>query len=229
MRSFATIVAILPVVLAAVTERQLHPAPCPANYPVRINDTSFGSTVFSLQVRANNPAYDGHSVQLRNSTTGVQTVVVDNASPVLKAQLLNGIIYSEGRTLENANYHLGPTGRLVNTTSLGNAQRQRFTFESVNGYANATQNGTYAYGRRGGEVNSRNGFYLESLSDDGTYGLYHNVPTETSNGFLICPVGSYHQLFYYTYHSTPGNLSNCESIGLQTTIAPVILNGNCTI
>jgi len=205
-----------------ISRQAVGPAACPGNYPIQLNDTSFDTVAFYLHVKANNPAYDGHNVQLRTLSSGVQSVVVDKASPVLAAQLREGVIYSEGRSLTNAIYDLGPTAVLTNTTGIGNLQRQRFDFSNTT---------APAYGA--GEVNVRNAWYLESLGDDGTYGLYHNVPIGIVNGFLICPVGSgsnkYYQLYYNEYQTSPGDLGKCGSIGLQTTIAPVIINGECTI
>lgn len=180
---------------------------CPFNYPTTLRDTTFSDNAFYLTVKSDTAAYDGHNVQLRTSSAGKQVAVIDSSSPVLAGQLSSGTFQSEAVSPDNEIYSLGVSGVLVNSTDVGDAQTQCFEFS----------NGTTASGP--GQVNTRQGFYLSSLDNAGTYGLYHNVPDEIVNGWLICPVTNgteaYYQLFYYNYQNNPGNLGECESIALQ--------------
>lgn len=178
-------------------------AACPTPYyPVRLNDTSFVGSGLYLHVRANNPAYDGHNIQLRSTTAGTSFVAVDTESPVLAAELRNGTIHATGRDLSNNIYDLGPIGLLTNTTGVGNAQRFAFNFANASAARPAD-----------------NEWYLQGLGNDGSYGLYHTSPLNIVNGFMICPSTASgtagYEVFYYEYESTPGDLGSCESIGLQ--------------
>ena len=200
LRSLLTVFA-----LAAIGSSQV--LNISTNYPSQINDTSTRRSAFYLHVKANNPAYDGHNVQLRPTNNGTSSiVVVDKASPVLQAQLKNGTIYAQNRTWTNQIYDLGPTAYLANQSTIGNNFRQSFEFRNDSGAAD----GPY--------VNSRNGFYLTNLGNDGTYGLYHEVPIGWVNGFTICAHEDYYQLFYYEYLQSSTDVEGCESIGLQVSV-----------
>jgi len=70
---------------------------------------------------------------------------------------------------------------------------------------------------------------------DGTYSLFHATPVGLVNGFILCDAvidldnGPWQQLFYYTYTETPADLPGCEFVGVRTTVAATISNGECDI
>lgn len=41
--------------------------------------------------------------------------------------------------------------------------------------------------------------------------------------------GAWYQLFYYTYPEVPADFPGCEFVGVRTTVAATISNGECDI
>ena len=182
------------------------PTSSPLYYPSILNDTTDHRSAFYVQVRANNPAYDGRNLQLRPQSPGAAAslVVVDSTSPVLAARMRNGTIESTDRDDVNAVFSLGPVGGLRNISDFQGTARQAFIF----------RNNTASAGRSFKQ--SVSGWYLTSFSE-GIYGLYHDVTIGFVNGFDICNVdnGEYYQLFYAEGLLGTDIPAECESVGLQ--------------
>ncbi|MCJ1328198.1 hypothetical protein MMC10_004874 [Thelotrema lepadinum] len=196
--SFISIVAISAALPSAAA-----PTTTSFSYPYELNTTA--PDAFYLHIASANPLIDGRNVQLRqtNGKGSPQIVVVDATSPVLQAKMENGVIYSENRTLENQLYDLGPVSHLKNVSTTISSSLQEFYFQNATSTTKATGN-----------------FMLELIGSNAVYGLYHKVPLEVVNGFIICQKGDYWQLYYNTYLQTPPNYDACEYVGVQGTIAP---------
>lgn len=193
---------------------------CPFNYPATLNSTqSHNGLVFTIA--SNNPVTANRAVQLRPNPNleGGFFVGLDATSAVLLSNFDDAAIASQARDISNQLYDLGPTGYLnlrdeVNGTS-------RYTV----GFANAS---TWP-----GEVENK--WYLSGGSVDGTYSVYHEVPLATVNGFVLCEAdhdlepGPWYQLFYYEYTQEPADFPECEFVGVRTTVAATISNGECDI
>lgn len=199
-------------------------APCPFNYPTFLNTTGSGNGLIATVALSKNPAINNKALQLitidKTGTKGVQFVGLkaDDSSPVLLSNLKNGGWYSQARNDENQLYDLGPTGYLNLHDEQNGTQRYTVAF------ANASSQST--------KVDLT--WMLEAPNLTGTYGLYHQTPTETANGFIICTDSevngiTFTQLFYYTYKSEPYTYPNCQFIGVRATVGPNILNGACNI
>ncbi|KAI8634509.1 hypothetical protein F5Y19DRAFT_413721 [Xylariaceae sp. FL1651] len=193
---------------------------CPFNYPVELNSTeSNNGLVFTIA--STNPITNNRVLQLRvnpNLDSGF-FVGLDAASPVLLANFQSAGFKSQARGVTNQLYDLGPTGYLNLRDEINSTQRYTV------GFANATQ--------WPGEV--ERAWYLIGGATDGTYGLYHDEPIGVVNGFVLCTAdhdldpGPWYQLFYYTYNQTPAEFPKCEFIGVRTTVAATISNGDCNI
>ncbi|GAW15152.1 hypothetical protein ANO14919_045610 [Xylariales sp. No.14919] len=193
---------------------------CPFNYPVHLNSTqSDNGLVFTLA--STTASTNNRALQLRPNPylAGGFFVGLDAASPVLLANFGQAAVRSQARSLENQLYDLGPTAYLnlrdeINGTS-------RYTV----GFANAS---TWP-----GAVEAE--WYLSGGAPDGTYDLYHEEPLNIVHGFVLCTAdhdldpGPWYQLFYYTYSQTPVDFAECEYVGIRTTVAPTIYNGECDI
>ncbi|KAI1173001.1 hypothetical protein F4777DRAFT_581386 [Nemania sp. FL0916] len=195
-------------------------SPCPFNYPAELNTTqSNNGLVFT--VASTNAVTNNRAIQLRTNPNfdGGFFVGIDASSPPLLANLADAALKSQARNVNNQLYDLGPTGYL-NLRDETNGT-QRYTV----GFANASI--------WPGEVDSA--WRLLGGEEDGTYALFHNEPLETVNGFLLCVAdndldpGPWYQLYYYTYQQTPADFPDCESIGVRTTVAATIYNGECSI
>jgi len=195
-------------------------SPCPFNYPAELRNTeSHNGLVFT--VISNTPATNNRALQLRDNPNfeGFFYVGLDAASPVLLSNFNQGGFKSQARNEINQLYDLGPTGYLN--------QRDEFntTHRYTVGFANATD--------WPGEVERQ--WYLSGGSSDGTYGLYHDEPIGIAHGFILCTAdhsleqGPWYQLFYNTYEQEPHEFPECEFIGVRTTVAPTIYNGECDI
>ncbi|KAI9659710.1 MAG: hypothetical protein M1831_003608 [Alyxoria varia] len=182
------------------------PTCSPTLYPAVINDTTDHRSAFYIQVQANNPAYDGHNVQLRPESpdSPASLVVIDATSPVLAARMRNGTIESTDRNEVNQVFSLGPIGGLRNVSDFQDTARQAFIFS--NNTASAAPSLS----------ESVSSWQLIGFSE-GIYGLYHDVPIGFVNGFDICNVnnGEYYQLFYAEGLLGTDIPAECESVGLQ--------------
>ncbi|KAI0535562.1 hypothetical protein GGR58DRAFT_478655 [Xylaria digitata] len=193
---------------------------CPFNYPVFINSTQSHSGLIYTVV-SNTAATNNHALQLRTNPNfdGGFYVGLDAISPVLLTNLDNSAIKAQARNEINQLYDLGPTAYLNQRDEVNGTHRYTV------GFANATI--------WPGQVEAE--WYLVGGSPDGTYNLYHEEPTEIVNGFILCEAdhdldpGPWYQLFYNTYSQTPVEFPECEYIGVRTTVAPTIYNGECDI
>ncbi|KAH8681380.1 hypothetical protein BX600DRAFT_429326 [Xylariales sp. PMI_506] len=193
---------------------------CPFNYPPIINTTtSTSGLVFSII--SSDPATNNRAVQLRPNPflIGAFFAGVDDSSAVLLGNLQDGGVYAQARNEFNQLYGLGPTAYLNERDVVGNT-----TVYTV-GFANSTQ--------WPGAVDQ--GWTLDAPDEEGTYGLYHQTPEEVVNGFLLCTAdidldnGAWYQLFYQNYQTAPADIEGCEDVGVRTTVAPTIFNGECDI
>ncbi|KAI0804883.1 hypothetical protein GGR55DRAFT_304364 [Xylaria sp. FL0064] len=193
---------------------------CPYNYPIELNTTESNNGLI-YTIASTNPATNNRGLQLRPNPNleGGFFVGLDTTSPVLLSNFANASVKSQARSLENQLYDLGPTAYLnlrdeINSTS-------RYTV----GFANAS---TWP-----GQVESE--WYLSGGASDGTYDLYHQEGLNIVHGFVLCTAdhdlepGPWYQLFYYTYQQTPADFPECEFVGVRTTVAPTIYNGECDI
>ncbi|KAI0198839.1 hypothetical protein F4808DRAFT_246642 [Astrocystis sublimbata] len=198
-------------------------SPCPYNYPAELNTTTSHSGLI-LTIASNNPATSNRALQLRPnpSSPGLFFVGIDASSPVLLSNFASGAWKAQARDISNQLYDLGPTAYLdLRDTTNGT---ERFTV----GFGNAT-----------GEVEKE--WNLLGASETGGYGVYHNTPLETVNGFVLCKAdnckgkgkgkgkGEWYQLFYYNYKNEPAEFPECEFVGVETTVAARIYNGECDI
>ncbi|TGJ88415.1 hypothetical protein E0Z10_g264, partial [Xylaria hypoxylon] len=193
---------------------------CPFNYPVNLNSTQSHNglifTVASITAATNN-----HALQLRTNPflEGGFFVGLDTISPILLSNFQDSSIKSQARNMINQLYDLGPTAYLNLRDQINGTDRYTV------GFANAS---TWP-----GQVESE--WYLSGGAPDGTYDLFHNEPLNTANGFVLCQAdhdldpGPWYQLFYYTYPQTPADYTDCEFVGIRTTVAPTIYNGECDI
>ncbi|KAI3323987.1 hypothetical protein HD806DRAFT_496143 [Xylariaceae sp. AK1471] len=193
---------------------------CPFNYPVELNTTeSHNGLVFT--VASTNPVTNNRAIQLRVNPNlkGGFFAGLDASSPVLLANFQDAGFKSQARGLTNQLYDLGPTGYLNQRDEVNGTHRYTV------GFANATE--------WPGEVERE--WYLDGGSSDGTYGLYHQEPLNIVHGFILCTAdndlgpGPWYQLYYYTYSSEPVNFPKCEFVGIRTTVAATIYNGECDI
>ncbi|KAI1424833.1 hypothetical protein F5Y12DRAFT_425469 [Xylaria sp. FL1777] len=193
---------------------------CPFNYPVQINSTqSNNGLVFTIA--STTSTTNNRGIQLRTNPflEGGFFAGLDAASPVLLTNFQNSSVKSQARNLENQLYDLGPTAYLNLRDEVNGTKRYTV------GFANAS---TWP-----GQVESE--WYLSGGAPDGTYDLYHDEPLNTVHGFILCEAdldldpGPWHQLFYYTYAQTPVDFPECEYVGVRTTVAPTIYNGECDI
>jgi len=134
---------------------------------------------------------------------------------------------SQARNEDNQLYNLGPSGYLnlreeVNTTS-----QYSFGFATPN--ASIIESSFFPPGK------VEQDWYLLGGESDGTYSLFHNTGVGIVNGFILCEAvidlenGAWYQLFYNTYTQTPADFPNCEYVGVRTTVAATISNGECDI
>jgi len=198
---------------------------CPFNYPAQLNQTaSHHGLIFTIT--SNSPATNNRAIQLRPNPflPGGFFVGVDNSSAVLLSNLQDGTVLSQARNDVNQLYNLGPTAYLNqrdNTTG---------TVRYTVGFATSTD---FPGVPGPGQLDSA--WYLSGGSEDGTSYLYHDEPLETVNGFLLCEAdtdlgpGEWKQLFYETYTGTPADFPECENVGVVTTVAATIYNGECNI
>ncbi|KAI1815658.1 hypothetical protein GGS20DRAFT_315124 [Poronia punctata] len=196
---------------------------CPYNYPTEIRTTSSHSGL-TFHVRSNNPATSDRALQLRANPNfpGSYFVGIDASSPVLVSNLRDGALASYGRNEFNQLFPLGPTAYLNQRDEFGNAHRYTV------GFANGTD--------WPGQVEAE--WSLSGGAFDGSYYLYHDEPIGVAHGFLLCvadhdvegPGGNgWFQLYYNTYLDEPYDYENCEYVGVETTVAPTIENGVCSI
>ncbi|KAI0391011.1 hypothetical protein F5Y17DRAFT_461205 [Xylariaceae sp. FL0594] len=195
-------------------------SPCPFNYPADLRTTtSHNGLVYT--VISNNPATDNRALQLRANPNlpGGFYVGIDAASPVLLGNFREGGWYAQARDQFNQLYDLGPTGYLNQRDEVGTTHRYTV------GFANAT---TWP-----GAVEKQ--WLLTAPSQDGTYGLYHDEPNEIAHGFILCAAdhsleqGPWYQLYYNTYEDQAHEFPGCEFIGVRTSVAPTIYNGECDV
>ncbi|KAI0132353.1 hypothetical protein BJ170DRAFT_592315 [Xylariales sp. AK1849] len=213
-KAFTGAVLALANICAAVN------SPCPFNYPTDLNNTESGNGLVFTAI-TNNPLTNNRAVQLRPNPflPGAFFVGIDNSSSVLLGNLRDAGLYSQARSMLNQLYDLGPTAYLNQRDVVGTTTRYTV------GFANATQ--------WPGEVDQ--GWYLLAPSEQGEYGLYHDVAGGVSNGFLLCEAdtdvedGAWYQLFYNEYAGSPTDIDGCEYIGVRTAVGASILNGNCDI
>ena len=190
------------IVSIVVVGGVLPSAPAPTStqlgYPGQLNTTA--PDAFYVHVTSANPLIDGRNIQLRQTKGegSPQIAVIDTASPVLQAKMSNGVIFSENRNLFNQLYDLGPVAHLKNVSTTNSSSLQEFYFQNATSTSKATGN-----------------FMLELIRSNAVYGLYHKVPLEVTNGFIICWKGEYWQLFYDTYLKNPPNYDGCEFVGVQ--------------
>ena len=175
-----------------------------AAYPFQLNCTTPSAVFFRIDCYDN---LHGRSLQLRKLSDGRQIVVIDAISPVLWAEVRNGIIYSQGRNDYNQRYDLGPVGHLINTTTTSTSSKQEFYFQNATKASKATK-----------------GFVLEFPTQDAVYSLYHRVPNDIVNGWIACKVADYWQLFYYTYFSEPSNTKGCTFLGIEVGVRSRLLH-----
>ncbi|KAH8898313.1 hypothetical protein GQ53DRAFT_881379 [Thozetella sp. PMI_491] len=209
-------------VLAVASAVQAQSSTCPFNYPAQLTSTESRNGL-TFSVISTNPLTNDRALQLRTNPffTGGFFVGVDDHSPVLLGNMRQAAIYSQARNEFNQLGDLGPTGYLnLNTEVNGTA---RYTV----GFANATI--------WPGTVEAQ--WELLGGSSDGTYSLFHQEDVGVTHGFLLCNSetdldhGPWYQLYYenYTAPTGPYEFPNCEHIGVRTTVAATILNGDCDI
>ncbi|KAI1084635.1 hypothetical protein F5B20DRAFT_522454 [Whalleya microplaca] len=212
--------SLVAVTLALASGALAASSPCPFNYPSALNNTE-SSNGLIFTIASNNPATNNRAVQLRANPflEGGFFGGIDASSPVLLGNFKDSGFYSQARNTVNQLYDLGPTGYLNQRDETNGTSRFSFAF------ANATQ--------WPGQVEQE--WTLTGASSTGTYGLYHNEPLGTVNGFLLCEAdidldnGAWYQLFYQTYSQIPHEFPNCESVGVRTSVAANINNGVCDI
>ncbi|KAH9885888.1 hypothetical protein F4778DRAFT_488727 [Xylariomycetidae sp. FL2044] len=206
-------VAFLTSVRAAGSE-------CPFNYPAELNNTeSRNGLVFTLA--ANNPAVNNRAIQLRPNPffEGGFFGGVDASSPVLLGNLRGAGLYSEARNEVNQLYDLGPTAYLNQRDAQDGNVRYSFAFANATEWPGAVEQA----------------WYLQAPGSDGTYSLFHDEAVGVVHGFLLCEAdidldnGPWYQLFYQTYESEPYDFPGCESVGVRTTVAATIFNGECDV
>ncbi|KAK5631460.1 hypothetical protein RRF57_007174 [Xylaria bambusicola] len=193
---------------------------CPYNYPVHINTTQSNNGLI-FTIASTTPSTNNRAIQLRPNPYlgGGYFAGLDPSSAVLLSNLANSSIKSQGRDIYNQLYDTGATGYLNQRDEVNGTKRYTV------GFANAS---TWP-----GEVESQ--WYLSGGSPDGTYDLFHEEPLNTVHGFILCEAdhdlgpGPWKQLFYYTYAQTPVEFPECEFVGVRTTVAPTIYNGDCDI
>ncbi|KAI0598660.1 hypothetical protein F4775DRAFT_553806 [Biscogniauxia sp. FL1348] len=215
MRSFIT------AALALVSGALAASSSCPYNYPVELNNTeSHSGLVFT--VISSNPATNNRPVQLRPNpffVNGSYFAGIDNSSSVLLGNFRDGGFYSQARNTVNQLYDLGQTGYLNQRDETDGTVRFSVGFADAADWP--------------GQVEQE--WYLSGGSTDGTYSLFHEEPNGIVHGFLLCAAdidldhGAWYQLFYYTYAQQPHDFAGCESVGVRTTVAPIIDNGACDI
>ncbi|KAJ8105885.1 hypothetical protein ONZ43_g7248 [Nemania bipapillata] len=176
---------------------------CPFNYPVNLNVTeSSNGLVFT--VASTNAVTNNRAIQLRTN-------------PNLAGGSLRGS--TPHPHLYNQLYDLGPTAYLNLRDEINGTDRYTV------GFANAS---TWP-----GQVDRE--WYLSGGAPDGTYDLFHDEPLGIVNGFVLCVAdhdlepGPWYQLFYYTYADIPADYPECEYVGIRTTVAATIYNGECDI
>ncbi|KAI0876503.1 hypothetical protein GGS24DRAFT_220827 [Hypoxylon argillaceum] len=212
---------ILPfLALMASSKVAAQSSTCPFNYPVNLNATeSSNGLVFT--VASTNAVTNNRALQLRtnpNLASGF-FVGLDATSPVLLSNLADAAVESQARNLYNQLYSLGPTAYLNLRDEINGTDRYTV------GFANAS---TWP-----GEVDRE--WYLSGGAPDGTYVLFHDEPLGVVNGFVLCVAdhdldpGPWYQLFYYTYSEIPADFPECEYVGIRTTVAATIYNGECDI
>jgi hypothetical protein len=147
---------------------------------------------------------------------------------VLKVAMLTRVhADSQARNEVNQLYNLGPTGYLNEREEVNGTTQYSFGFATPN--ASIIESSFFPPG----EVEQD--WYLLGGESDGTYSLFHTTGVGIVNGFLLCEAvidldtGAWYQLFYYTYTQTPADFPSCESVGVRTTVAATILNGECDI
>lgn len=124
---------------------------------------------------------------------------------MLLANLTSGILSSETSGIVG---HLGYLNE-EQEFDVGNTTQYLFSFGNTTVYPPATDPD----------------WYLTTLGEDGTYGLYHDEPEGLVNGFVLCEAdfdlddGPWYDLTYVTYSDAPAELDNCEFVGIQTTVA----------
>ena len=186
-----TLACLLGVVSAAAVPT--HPSSALSSYPESLNTTS-KYTAYHLYVISSDPYTNGQNIQLYDAGNGTQIAVVDQGSPVLQARFSNGVLHSEGYTTSNTIYNLGPVAHLRNQTSTNSSSLQELYF------SNTTKPDA--------------GWSLEDPSSDAVYRLFHQEPLGVVNGFLICDTGTYFQVYYNTYLTSPPDYYGCEFVGI---------------
>ncbi|KAI1327628.1 hypothetical protein F5Y16DRAFT_371268 [Xylariaceae sp. FL0255] len=198
---------------------------CPFNYPAEINTTDSGNGLV-WTIASTNPVTNNRAIQLRTNPNidGAFYVGLDASSSVLLGNLADGAIKSQARDEYNQLYDLGPTGYLSERTEING------TTEYIFGFANAT-----VVGAGGTTKQVDTNWTMIAPDNTGTYGLYHDEGDGVVNGFILCEAdfdtapGPWYVLLYYVYESEPANLPGCEFVGVRSTVAPDILNGECEI
>ncbi|KAI1431967.1 hypothetical protein GGR50DRAFT_30489 [Xylaria sp. CBS 124048] len=193
---------------------------CPFNYPIELKNThSNNGLVFTIA--STNPVTNNRAIQLRSNPDldSGSFAGLDATSPVLLSNFQDGAFKSLERNQVNQLEDLGATGYLNQRDEIESTHRYTV------GFANATE--------WPGDVDRA--WYLSGGSPDATYDLYHQEPIQVVNGFILCTAdhdldsGPWYQLFYYTYQQSPANFPECEFVGIRTTVAATILNGQCDI
>jgi len=218
----SAIVAFLATTVSAAS------SPCPFNYPSELNSTESGNGLV-FTVISNNPVTDNRAVQLRPNPffPGAFFAAIDNTSSVLLSNLVDAGLYSEARNEVNQLFDLGPTGYLNERQEVNGTTQYTFGFATPD--PSIIESSFFP----AGEVEQD--WYLLGGESDGTYSIFHQTGDEIANGFMLCEAeidldsGSWYQLFYYNYEQTPADFPGCEFVGVRTTVAATISNGECDI
>lgn len=210
MLPYALLLLRLASLASSLTGRQASSAQCPFNCPVNLNTTeSQNGLIFTIA--SNNRLTKNRAIQFRsvtpsynsNVSSPAQVAAIDSTSPVLLGKFWNGALYSENRSDVNQLYDLGPTAALklvAEDASGANVSRWAVEFAQTKTLDNE--------------------FYLLAPTDDGTYGWYHEGPTEHVNGFILCAQDedSWYQLFYQSYVQTPPEAPGREYAGVRVSL-----------
>ncbi|KAJ2987710.1 hypothetical protein NUW58_g4351 [Xylaria curta] len=171
-------------------------------------------------VSSGNVATNNHALQLHPNpkVEGGFFLGVDASSPVLLANFEGGALKSLGRNNNNRLYDLGPTAYGTLQDEVDGTKRYAV------GFAKAAASG---------DVEKEWSLFVGG--SDGTYSLRYQQPSNAVYGFMICAAdhdleaGPWYQLFYHIRAQNPVDFDNCEFVGVQTSVAPIILNGECNI
>lgn len=210
---------------------------CPFNYPISLNTTNSARGLV-LTIILGDAKNNHRAVQLRPDTSaegvkdGILLAGIDPASEVLLANLDKGHLLSEALNQLNQVYVLAPTGFII-----------KHSESTSNGTSTTKYIVAFASPDRQPKEAEEPNWTLDFGTSEGEYWLYHHTESGLSHGFALCNattggggggetgVEHWQQLFYTRTSGVgaPAGLEGCDFIGVKTTVAPNIMNGECNM